>query len=395
MNTATADWAALATRLADELTERGVLHDPTWRAALLAVPRHELVPRHFTQDGPDAGWHEITGIDPTTREDWLAAVYANTALITALSEDNNQVDAASSSSQPSLMIRMLEALEITDGNRMLEIGTGTGYNAALLSHRLGARNVYSIDIDGQLVDQARERLAHLGYRPALACGDGADGWPDHAPYDRILATCSVPAVPWAWAQQTAQGGRVLVDLKTGTNAGNLVLLHRHPDRLEGRFLPKWAGFMAIRHHQQTPAAPSYPHRDAATARTRTTTVSPQPWDNLVVWFLAQFHQPAELSFGLTLDETTHQPTATFLAATDGSWCEIDHHSDNGHHQLREAGPSQLWRSVENAYQDWEQTGRPGWDRLGLTVTAHEQRVWLDTPNNTEHAWQLMPIARPH
>ncbi|MGI9003829.1 MAG: ATP-grasp peptide maturase system methyltransferase [Pseudonocardia sp.] len=383
-------WPVAARRLADELTERGVLHDPRWRAALLAVPRHELVPCYLTQHDTDATWHEVTGADPARHEEWLTTVYSNTALVTALSDtDTSRADAASSSSQPSLMIRMLEALDIADGHRVLEIGTGSGYNAALVSHRLGDHNVFSVDIDPRLIDQARQRLAHLDYRPALAAADGVAGWPAHGPYDRIIVTCSVPAIPWAWAEQTAPGGRILVDLKTGANAGNLVLLHRHPDRLEGRFLTKWGGFMAMRHHNRATVRTSDPVRDPATARTRTTTVGPQPWDNLVVWFLAQFQQPGDMTFGLTLDETTRQSVATFLAAPDGSWCEIDHHADGDRHQLREAGPTPLWTSIENAHQLWQDTGHPGWDRLGVTVTPDHQHVWLDDPNN-EHSWPITP-----
>ncbi|MGH3570112.1 MAG: hypothetical protein ACRDRH_29720 [Pseudonocardia sp.] len=120
------------------------------------------------------------------------------------------------------------------------------------------------------------------------------------------------------------------------------------------------------------------------------TVDPQPWDNLVVWFLAQFHRPADLTFGLTLHEVSHEPVATFLAATDGSWCEIDHNTDGGHHQLREAGPTPLWRHIEDAHQLWAGAGRPGWERLGLTVTPDHQHVWLDTPDRTDHRWRLAP-----
>jgi hypothetical protein len=84
-----------------------------------------------------AGWHQVTGDDPARHDTWLDTVYSNTALVTALATgDDVQPTAVSSSSQPSLMIRMLEALDVHSGHRVLEVGTGTGYNAALLSHRL-------------------------------------------------------------------------------------------------------------------------------------------------------------------------------------------------------------------------------------------------------------------
>jgi protein-L-isoaspartate O-methyltransferase len=87
----------------------------------------------------------------------------------------------SSSTKPDLMLRMLETLDVRDGHRVLEIGTGTGYNAALLSHRVGDHNVYSVDVDAELVRLARERLAGAGYRPTLAAIDGEGGLPEHAP----------------------------------------------------------------------------------------------------------------------------------------------------------------------------------------------------------------------
>jgi SAM-dependent methyltransferase len=114
------------------------------------------------------------------------------------------------------MTRMLEALDVRDGHRVLEIGTGTGYNAGLLSHRLRDTDVFSIDIEPDLVDLARQRLARLGYHPTVVAAEGAEGLPHHAPFA-------------------------------------LVRLIRHTDRAEGRFDPTYAGFMGLRHHRASHA----------------------------------------------------------------------------------------------------------------------------------------------
>ncbi len=106
---------------------------------------------------------------------------------------------------------MLEALDISLGMSVLEIGTGTGYNAALLCHRLGSACVTSVDIDPALVDAARERLAALGYTPRLAARDGSAGYPPGAPYDRVIATVGVHVIPAAWIGQTREGGRILAN----------------------------------------------------------------------------------------------------------------------------------------------------------------------------------------
>ncbi|HWR47240.1 MAG TPA: methyltransferase domain-containing protein [Pseudonocardiaceae bacterium] len=127
----------------------------------------------------------------------MELVYSDTTLITAVADyaERGVRIPVSSSSKPDLMVRMLEELDVTDGDRVLEIGTGTGYNAALLSHRLGSQNVFSLDVDPALIAAARPRLTRLGYHPTLAAVDGAAGLAGHAPYARIIATCSVPAIP--------------------------------------------------------------------------------------------------------------------------------------------------------------------------------------------------------
>ncbi len=86
--------------------------------------------------------------------------------------------------------------------------------------------------------------------------------------------------------------------------------------------------------------------------------------------------------------------ATFLAASDGSWCEIDHHAEDDRHQLREAGPTPFWTYIENAHQLWHDTGRPGWNRFGVTVTRDRQYVWLDDPANSEHSWPITQASFP-
>jgi protein-L-isoaspartate(D-aspartate) O-methyltransferase len=233
-------WKDHAAALVTTLTDSGDLHDSAWAAAITATPRHELVPTTYQQQ-PDGSWAEID----TRSAEGLALVYSPTTLVTEVDTEGRAV---SSSTKPDLMVRMLETLDVHDGHRVCEIGTGTGYNAALLTHRLGDGNVYSIDIDVDLITAAAKRLAGIGCHPQLAARDGIHGWPEHAPYDRIIVTCSVPTVPWAWAQQLTPGGKLLTDIKVGTGAGNLVLLRRYDDRLEGRFTGRWAAFMGMRHH---------------------------------------------------------------------------------------------------------------------------------------------------
>ncbi|MGH3915387.1 MAG: methyltransferase domain-containing protein, partial [Pseudonocardiaceae bacterium] len=198
-------WTERAVALRDELVAAGKLISPEWQAAVLAVPRHEFVPEFYERGSDPTQWKLVSASSSETREHWWNQVWANTSLVTQLGDSGrwgHQTVTAptSSSSAPSLMTRMLEALDIRDGHRVLEIGTGTGYNAALMSHRFGAENIFSVEVDTGLVNSARSRLAALGYHPTLAAVDGVAGLPEHAPYDRIMATCAVSRVPWSWAE---------------------------------------------------------------------------------------------------------------------------------------------------------------------------------------------------
>jgi protein-L-isoaspartate O-methyltransferase len=183
-----AGWPSRAAALADELAAAGKLVSPRWRAAVEAVPRHVFVPAFYLRR--DGHMIAVAATDPATRDEWWQQMYANTALVTKIGQDEPDGPPVflSSSSTPGLMTRMLEALDVRDGHRVLEIGTGTGYNAALLSHRLGDQQVVSIDVEPDLVDAARTRLAELGYHPTLVASDGAACAAAHAPFDRVIAT---------------------------------------------------------------------------------------------------------------------------------------------------------------------------------------------------------------
>jgi protein-L-isoaspartate(D-aspartate) O-methyltransferase len=112
-------------------------------------------------------------------------------------------------SQPYIVAYMTELLRLCGGENVLEIGTGCGYQAAVLSRI--ARTVYSIEVYPELADRARDNLRRLGYDTiVITCGDGTMGWPEHAPYDGIIATASGPDVPEPLKEQMAIGGRLVM-----------------------------------------------------------------------------------------------------------------------------------------------------------------------------------------
>jgi protein-L-isoaspartate(D-aspartate) O-methyltransferase len=112
-------------------------------------------------------------------------------------------------SQPYIVAAMTEAARVQPGDKALEVGTGSGYQAAILAY-LGAR-VYSVDRNAALAEKARERLARLGYDAVeVIVGDGSEGYPPVAPYDIIIVTAAAPAVPPALLEQLAEEGRLVI-----------------------------------------------------------------------------------------------------------------------------------------------------------------------------------------
>jgi len=132
-------------------------------------------------------------------------------------------------SQPYIVALMTEVLQLKEGEKVLEIGTGSGYQAAVLS--LIAKEVYTIEIIPALAKSAKERLESLGYKNVyVRCGDGFLGWPEKAPFDGIIITCAAPRVPEPLVEQLAEGGRIV--MPEGDEFQMLVLYKKIKSRLE-------------------------------------------------------------------------------------------------------------------------------------------------------------------
>lgn len=117
-------------------------------------------------------------------------------------------------SQPYMVASMTELLDVEQGDKILEIGTGSGYQAAILAE-MGAE-VFSVERERELSDRAADRLRETGYldRVTLHVGDGTLGWPEHAPYDGVIVTAGAPEIPTPLKDQTAVGGRIVIPVGT-------------------------------------------------------------------------------------------------------------------------------------------------------------------------------------
>src|SRR5262249_49167375 len=133
------------------------------------------------------------------------------------------------------------------------IGTGTGYNAALLAHRLGGDRVSSVDLDPDLIDAAERAIVSAGYRVRLHAGDGYEGLAEAAPFDRIIATCAITHVPPRWIHQLTPGGRIVAPLFV--EGWPLAVLDKTAvDEVTGRIDACQAAFMPLRPEVDNPLA---------------------------------------------------------------------------------------------------------------------------------------------
>ncbi|MDP2832233.1 MAG: protein-L-isoaspartate(D-aspartate) O-methyltransferase [Pseudomonadota bacterium] len=141
-------------------------------------------------------------------------------------------------SQPYIVALMTDLLDLKPGDIVLEIGTGSGYQTALLAKLV--KQVYSLEIVAALAESARERLHRLGYgNIAVRQGDGHAGWPEHAPFDAIIVTAAAPDIPPALIEQLKPGGRLIIPLGARYSGQELRLIekNRHGGTSQKSVLP--------------------------------------------------------------------------------------------------------------------------------------------------------------
>ncbi|MBM4318770.1 MAG: protein-L-isoaspartate(D-aspartate) O-methyltransferase [Deltaproteobacteria bacterium] len=181
-----------------QIAARGI-RDPRVLRAMEIVPRHRFVPPHLRIEA---------------YEDWPLPIGEGQTI-----------------SQPYIVAAMTEALQLHEDDRVLEIGTGSGYQTAVLAEL--AEWVYTIECIGFLQERALRLLDSLGYRNIEArVGDGHAGWPEAAPYQAILVTAAPPEIPAALAEQLAVGGRMLVPIGSSSYTQTLVRLRRTASGIE-------------------------------------------------------------------------------------------------------------------------------------------------------------------
>jgi protein-L-isoaspartate(D-aspartate) O-methyltransferase len=308
------------------------------------------------------------------REDpqrWIEGAYANAAVTTQV-DDGHPIGEAgcgfevtSSASMPAVVAQMLAALQVEPGLRVLEIGTGTGYNAALLAHRLGAENMVSVEVDPAVAEHARQALAATGFGAVtVVTGDGAQDQPPRAPYDRVISTVAVAEVPYAWVAQTRPGGRVLTPWGTPYYPGGLLALTVHRDTTATVRIVGPASFMWLRAQRIPRYTMSRIMRDDDTARVSTTDLHP--------WYLvSDVHAATAIGLRVLQCETFYHPdspqtgTLYLVDQCSRSWATVQVTTE-APYAVRQSGQRTLLDEVATAYRWWVTVGEPAVDAWRFT-----------------------------
>jgi protein-L-isoaspartate(D-aspartate) O-methyltransferase len=359
----------LRQQLLEVVRQQGAATDPLVEEALRTVPRHLFLP----DLPPDQA-------------------YQDDAIVTKRDDDGQPI---SSSSQPTIMAIMLDQLGVRRGQRVLEIGAGTGFNAALLATIVGERgSVTSVDLDADTVERARENLDAAGCPDVvLMTCDGALGCPDNAPYDRIIATVGVWDLAPAWDAQLAPGGRLVVPLDL-RGVQRSVAFERDGDHWTSRSA-RACGFMRMRGPF---AGPERAYRLSAGVTLSLPKARPIDTDAVAAVLgeppvtLRTGVQPsmAEVFDGLGLWLAVREPCCCVMSEVDGPvglWSPPESVStigilgDDGIALLGESGgelaahgygDEAVAESLVAHVRSWDAAGRPGTD--GLRIDAYPAGV---------------------
>ncbi|MCX3059331.1 methyltransferase domain-containing protein [Streptomyces beihaiensis] len=373
--------------LAAELVSKGVLTSD-WLSAFQACPRDKFLPDGIWPGR--AGMNRQTDRVLRTRDPdlWSQAVWSDAPI--TVQWDSGMYDGdrrgrtpTSSSSMPTMVFSMLHDLDVKPGHRVLEIGTGTGWNTALLCHRLGDQNVFTVELDPELAQGARGRLYKCDFAPYIAIGDGTNGYGKMSPYDRIIATCSVGEIPSQWIGQAKPGAVIVAPWGPGYGGEGIARLTVDESGIAQGHLTRSSAFMRI--SRQRKRFPQIADRLCgqewpADASMDITELSPDDVGDWIHMFAIGVQVPdlfCHVEYG---EDGWYR---LWLGDADGaSWATADYAPAQDRYAVAQCGPRRLWHELEASWRWWDEQGRPGFERFGLTTTGGPHfTVWLDSPDS--------------
>ncbi|MEV0622436.1 methyltransferase domain-containing protein [Nonomuraea sp. NPDC050404] len=360
------DWKEPARRLAAEVAPPA----SRWRSAVEHTKRHLFVPRWWT--ATPEGWKLRIGEDDP--EKWQRAAYRDRTLVTRVGDVHadhatpgvclSQGSPTSSSTHPSLLVKMYRHASIDNRSTVLDVGTGTGYGTALLCYRLGHHRVTAIDVDPYLTGAAEQRLDERGWRPRLLTADatGPIDWEG----DRIVATVAVRPIPASWLAALQPGGR-LVTTVTGTSL--IIVADKQPDGgAAGVVDHSRAGFMRTRTGPDYPAQNRTALERARAEEGEQVESSQYPVMDVVnAWDVSSMLDiiaPGIEHRYITYDDTPDR--VALMAHEDGSWCRAE--ETGGKVTIHQGGPRRLHSYLDQVREHWLQRGELPIRGAAVTIT---------------------------
>lgn len=371
-------------QFADELVASGDLA-PDWRPSFLAVPRQQFI--------PDTIWQEVDGLmRPVRRADdpdrWLQLASSEDSVVTQVDDgcpvgpgDAGDVP-TSSASKPNVAALMLKHLDVHDGERVLEIGTGTGWNAALLAHRLGAGRVSTVEVDPAVATQAHKALSEAGFGGVTTVtGDGSLGHPSQAPYDGVIATVGSKDLPYTWVTQTRPGGRIVAPSWALNYYGLLLVLTVGENGIAAGHFVDDVSFMMLRDqrvHRRRQIINDDEHATVTVTELHPAEVASGSYSRGAVIAIGTRVPDCRSDYFPSSEPGSNDGTLRLVDHSSGSWARLHYDHDGGFpYRVRQFGPRRLWDEVEAAHRWWVDAGRPGADRWRFTVTPDGQRIELN------------------
>ncbi len=325
------------------------------------IPRHHFVDQlYLYESGAGFGRQPVTVTREVQDPEVLQAIYTDVALSIQVRGGT----CTSSTSQPSLMAQMMVDVGLRDGLRVLEIGTASGWNAALMAAVVGeSGHIVSLEVDRELAEQARWHLAESGFaaRVTVLDRDGFEGAGELGPYDAVVVTVACPDLPPAWYGELAPCGRLVVPLVLPDGAAPLLLVERDQDGWTGRFL-RWTWFVQARgerwEHWPPPLTadddPRLAELLAHEPRRR-----PVPWpryvdDRATVYHLGLFLLLSEQPGLVTIAETAARRAPRY-ALVDDTWTGLCVLADQELLAYGDQGPAD---QAAAAIEQWHRLGSP-------------------------------------
>ncbi len=397
---ATADLGSAAGRaeMVTGLEESGDLTAGPVRDALLALPREVLMPQAYVRrSAPDETpphWELLDWARPEDRDELrellhsggsVPVQHAGEPLLGRVPGPRSGGSMTAMSSTMGMTAPLLTLLDLRPGQRFLDIGTGAGVTAAVGCFICGDAGVVTLDMDPHVGDAARARLAALGYRPAVVTGDGREGWPGGAPYDRIFVSFGLPHVPPALVAQLAPGGHALMTVGATSPSwpGLAVITKTATGQVRAELRAVEFGHRAGAGFDQVFLSATFRKRIATEdgQQTQASRLEPPPVTDRGFWTALGALRP-----GLVRDFAADD--LTIGAPACGSWMRA---RPAGHRrwEITVAGPRDIWEELHDVAALWRTAGSPSTYRLEFAAEG-TQRV---TSRCATLTWTL-PTSSP-